>query len=430
MNTRKWLAACGVFIIGLMLVGLRPIEASPARQTGAPTLVLAHNETIYSAEWSPDGRWILTVTFHATYIWNALQGTLFATVSHHSENLPAWSPDSTKLVTWQSDKAWVWEMATGRMLMELRFMKPVDNVTWRSDSTQIAILLHNWDDGDGEYHLWDIPTGMETLVLDTLHYSYLSKFSWSSDGHYGSSAGIGTVAFQVWDLTDGAELVELRQPGTAYVYGIVSKLTTATWSNEGDKVLVSNIQGGAAVIDVPSQTILFRITDDKYLQHVLWNANQTLLVGDTPGSRQLPVWNGQTGEFMHYLTSDWLFIDMSWSQDGKSLLTTLWDGNLSSRITVWDVTSGTVIWSVEFDRMYRALAWSAGDVFVAGSIFSDNRIGGLTQIARVANGEILLTIPQNRIVWHPSENRFLIVVNPEDDCGTDCTYEVQVWDVE
>lgn len=97
---------------------------------------------------------------------------------------------------------------------------------------------------------------------------------------------------------------------------------------------------------------------------------------------------------------------------------------------IWDAATGTVIRSVDFGGMYRVSEWSANAEFVAGGWFSFDRIHEPTQIVSVATGELLLTFARTSIVWHPSENRFLIVVNPYDDCETDCKHEVQVWDVQ
>lgn len=92
-----------VIIVACFLTPINQMgEASPARQTGAPTLVLTHNQYVTEAAWSPDGRWILTETsYNTVHIWETQTGLMVTSLPHVSIwTLPSWSPDSSRLVTW------------------------------------------------------------------------------------------------------------------------------------------------------------------------------------------------------------------------------------------------------------------------------------------------------------------------------------------
>ncbi|MBZ0320730.1 MAG: hypothetical protein K8L91_30230 [Anaerolineae bacterium] len=414
-------------------------EASPARQSGAPTIVLTHNQYITEAAWSPDGRWILALTLDDTaHIWDTKTGVMVTSLPCSTSADTFWSPDSTRLVTWQDTKVWVWEVGTWGALAELNHDRPIVEVFWHWDGNQIAVLVaeetfptlvgESENATGGEYHLWDITTGTKQITLPTLHRSMFSQFSWSYDSRYVASASIDEIALQVWDLAIGAEIAELRQSGSLIPF---SGNLSATWSKLGNWLLITNIRGDAVVVDVQSQTTLFTLHDEFNLRKVVWNPSETLLVGDTAGSRRVPIWDGGTGEFLYFLTDDWLVLDVAWSQDGRYLLTDLVDGNFSSRLVVWDAVNQVIVASVDFDNIIFVPLWSANGSFAAGQVFSTDSYGEVIRVVRIASGETLLSFDvEDTVIWHPTENRLLRIVNADSSCTADCKYEVQIWDVQ
>jgi WD40 repeat protein len=74
------------------------------------------------AEFSPDGKKIVTTDVATGRVWDAATGAALATLSGHEDSVypAAFSPDGTRIVTASSDNtARVWDAATGTVLATL-----------------------------------------------------------------------------------------------------------------------------------------------------------------------------------------------------------------------------------------------------------------------------------------------------------------------
>lgn len=174
---------------------------------------------------------------------------------------------------------------------------------------------------------------------------------------------------------------------------------------------------------------LYVFEDDMYLTRVEWSPNQQWLVGMAAGSRRLPLWNGQTGEFVDFLTDEWFFGDAQWGQNPHHLLTYTSDAGGHGRAEIWDIETRSVLQFVEFNTTSYGIEWSADETLFAVSGDGEDIFSVAYRIFRVADASLRLTVETDSIIWHPIENRFLTVVNAETDCEVDCRYEAQVWDV-
>ena len=82
---------------------------------------LDHTGAVYTAEFSPDGKWIVTASADGTArIWDASTGKLLAELKH--ENIVGsahFSPDGKYVVTASGNTASVWDAATGKLVAKL-----------------------------------------------------------------------------------------------------------------------------------------------------------------------------------------------------------------------------------------------------------------------------------------------------------------------
>lgn len=361
------------FVLVVMVVCiLTPIsqmsEASPARQTGAPTLVLAHDQYITEAAWSPDGRWILSETsYNTVHIWDTQTGLMVTSLPHVSIwTLPSWSPDSSRLVTWVDQNVWVWETGTWGVLFELQHPRPVVTVDWRPDGQQLAVLTPLPEpESSGQYFFWDATTGTQQMVVNTLHRARSNRGAyWSPDSRYFVSvASDETAVLQMWD-SNGQEIESMRQLSSSYALWVLSDVT---WSIDGTHLLIDDIKGGAVMFETDTWVPLYVFEDDMYLTRVEWSPNQQWLVGMAAGSRRLPLWNGQTGEFVDFLTDEWFFGDAQWGQNPHHLLTYTSDAGGHGRAEIWDIETRSVLQSVEFNTTSYGIEWSADETLFAVS---------------------------------------------------------------
>jgi WD40 repeat protein len=154
----------------------------------------AHERDIASVALSPDGRRVATASWDGTVkIWNfdplhaADKHSLFQTLPGHTDGVQsvAFSPDNQHLASGGRDKTVrVWEVATASQIWSSRaHAKDVTCVTYSPDGQWIASASN-----DKSVKIWDAATGREKPSL-TRHGAAVWSVSFSSDGRWLAAAG-------------------------------------------------------------------------------------------------------------------------------------------------------------------------------------------------------------------------------------------------
>jgi WD40 repeat protein len=161
-----------------------------------------HNEQIYCAAVSPDGRilatgggnWAADVPGEL-FVWNMTDGTHVKLPAHRlSIWTVAFSPDGKWLATTSSDGiVKIWNVANHSLERSLTYdawLRPLD---FSPDGTRLAVGL-----GNGQIRLWDTTTWQELAALKG-HNSFTFHLEFSPDGEQIASAGEdGTI--KLWSL--------------------------------------------------------------------------------------------------------------------------------------------------------------------------------------------------------------------------------------
>lgn len=302
------------FVLVVMVVCILTLisqmgEASPARQTGTPTLVLTHPARIGGANWSPDGRWIASWGLGYVYVWDVQSGVRVASMSQDTAAEPLWSPDSRWLVTLEQEKLSIWNAETLFNQSDVLPLIGIKTVVWSPDSTRIAVeagfgafpispINPNTTDEGRLVHIWNVATMSTNYVLNIPPAMIPVEFTWSSDGNYLAVWGLGDVSSMVWDMTSGMEIRELRQP---YFY---SKRSLDLIDG---RMLLTGMQGGVAMFDIASRTELYRVYDDGYVGEVFISPDRRRFAALLEGNRRLPLFDVDTGALVQTLRSDYFF---------------------------------------------------------------------------------------------------------------------------
>jgi WD domain, G-beta repeat len=128
--------------------------------TGLPMAVLrGHKDTVYSAAFSPNGRFIVTASADRTAIvWNTATDFIVHTLKGHKESVKtaAFSSDSLKIVTASSDNsARIWSTSTGKELVMLEgHTSSVKNAAFSPDGRLVVTASY-----DRYARFWDAATG-------------------------------------------------------------------------------------------------------------------------------------------------------------------------------------------------------------------------------------------------------------------------------
>ncbi len=177
-------------------------EAALTRALGsdAPLFTLAHNDSVNSAYFSPDGRAIVTASDDGTaVVWDALDGKPRYVLDEHSEqvNSAIFSPDGHYIVTAGTDEvAIVWDALTGRWFRYLQGHRARINSAAFSPDTRLIVTAS----ADGTAMLWDVQTGSPLLTLAHAEEVYTAVFS--PDGRYVLTASADSTTI-VWDAASG-----------------------------------------------------------------------------------------------------------------------------------------------------------------------------------------------------------------------------------
>jgi WD40 repeat protein len=240
----------------------------------------SQGKTVWSAEWSPDGKRIVTASDdHTARIWEAATGKVIAVLAGHSANLSyaAWSPDGQHIVTVSDDHtARIWEAATGKVIVTLvGHENGLTYAAWSPDGQRIVTVSR-----DDTARIWEAATGEEIAVLR--YTDGLSYAAWSPDGKsIMTLSWDGTV--QLWDTT--AAYLKVRK-----FVGHGGKITNAAWS--------------------PDATRIVTVSGDDTAQ----------------------IWDAATGQEIMILRGPSAVVHIAWSPDGRGIITVSSDGT----VQFWD----------------------------------------------------------------------------------------------
>ncbi len=317
---------------------------------------LAHSEPVHYAEFSPDGRRILTAALDNTArLWDAATGRLIGRAMEHDRRavLPRedflggqkclqahFSPDGSRIVTASVDNtARIWDGHTGEPLTpSLRHPDWVTCAQFSLDGRWVATGCR-----DGGVRLWNVQTGEPTGTV-LRHDKYVNFLTFAPDGRR-LLTGSEDMTAQVWEPLAGRSVGQRLQHAGWVRAGQFSpdgeRLATASadgtariWKAATGEPLSPPLQHDKAVGDVqfsPDGNWLATASFDQTVR--LWDAANG-------AARSRPLEHGGTVRSIQF------------SADGRRLLSAAED----KTVRIWDVRTGQLL--MEPIR-HAAQVWSA-----------------------------------------------------------------------
>jgi WD40 repeat protein len=150
-------------------------------RTGGRTSTLRRRNGIYSAQFSPDNKRIVTACADSTAeIWNADSGTLSGVFMSHGFGVASaeFNREATLIVTASKDhSARIWNANDGKLMVSpLQHPAPVGRASFSPDSRLVATVA-----GDKAVRLWDVLSG-DQIELPIVTPGGSPYFSFSPDG--------------------------------------------------------------------------------------------------------------------------------------------------------------------------------------------------------------------------------------------------------
>ncbi|MGA2247024.1 MAG: protein kinase [Verrucomicrobiota bacterium] len=290
------------------------------------TKPLQHRDSVNYAQFSPDGQRIVTASADNTaQVWNAETGQPVGVAMKHKDYVLSahFSPDGRFIVTASQDNtARVWEAQTGRPLTEpLQHEKPVNCAQFSPDGRRIVTASD-----DDTARVWDAETG-DPVSKPMPHEKAVNYAEFSPDGRHIVTASFDHTA-RVWDAQTGQPMTQpLIHRG---------RVNSAHFSPDGQRIVTASWDHTAQVWDAQTgQLLMASLQHGRTVNSAQFSPDgQRILTASADNSAL--VWDAQTGERLSEpLQHEGAIWSAKFSPDGQRIVTVSADNTAR----VWEATT-------------------------------------------------------------------------------------------
>jgi WD40 repeat protein/serine/threonine protein kinase len=362
-----------------------------------PTVLLKQGPTMSAAQFSPDGKRIVTASQDGTArVWDAQSGQPLTGPLEMGQNaspaqsnpgqvIPAqFSLDGKRIVTVSQDgAARVWDAQTGRPLTApLRHLLAVKSAQFSPDGGRIVTASYD------SARVWDVQSGKP--LTEPLPYELLvASAQFSPDGNRIVTASYDKTA-RVWDAQSGRPLTEPLKHG--------GPVTSAQFSPDGHRILTASQDNTAQLWDAQTGKLLIEpLKHDGFVRSAQFSPDGKRIV-TASSDRTARVWDAQNGQpLTEPMKHGGTAVSVAqFSPDGKRIVT----GSQDGAARVWDAQSGQPLtdplrhggpvaqFSLEGDRIFTVSLDGTARVWdIAPS--SEHHPAWLAPLAEAISGQVL-----------------------------------------
>jgi WD40 repeat protein len=249
---------------------------------------LAHGQRVDEAAFSPDGRRVATVGKNGlARVWDASTGRLLLTLTHPTHVWTArFCANGRRLATTTYQAAYVWDLATGKVLCKFADAGSLSDAEFSPDCTRLL----TWD-RNGSVQIRDLASSR--LVATLRHREEVTAASFSPDGRRVVTASLDDTA-RVWDAETGRPITPPLQHG--------DDVQHACFSPDGRRIATAC---GVRWSEGPREARIWDAATGKALTPALIHNRTVQYVGFSPDGRMVVtgsadggvhVWDAATGE--------------------------------------------------------------------------------------------------------------------------------------
>jgi WD40 repeat protein/class 3 adenylate cyclase len=287
-----------------------------------PVQLFTDTSTVWTAVFSPDGKYILTGNDdNIAKLWDAQSGKELLQFTGHTKPISYvyFSPDGKQVLTIGliDGTTILWDTATGKEIYQISTEPQVRWTAYSHDGKTIFTVSD-----DNKIRLWDAKSGKEIRTFATTSENVMRLYP-SPDGKYLITFG---KTVDLWDIDTGQKIHD-------FPFDASTVLGDAAFSPDGNFFLTGNTDGIAYLWEIKTGS-----EARKFVGHT-GNMNTVAFSPDNKyvltggGDRTMRIWDLATGQELRrlYFSSDVVNIDVS--RDGKWVLTSSRDG----RACIWSL---------------------------------------------------------------------------------------------
>ncbi len=287
-----------------------------------------HTGPVNSAEFSPDGKSVLTASDDTTAkVWDAQTGELKATLSAHLNAVSSahFSPDSSLVVTSSADfTAKIWDAQTGTLKPTLRHIGAVQSAQFSPDGKSIVTVS-----SDQTAKLWNTETGELKATLMG-HDGRVNSAQFSPKGGLIVTGSFDGTA-KLWDAPSGGLKATLQ--------GHANSLWSARVSPDGRSIATASEDKTAKIWDSVTGKLKTRLEGHR---GAVWSARfspdgKSVLTASEDHSAKF--WEVQTGALKATLPMSEMVLSGEFSPDGNSVVI----ASLNKTAEIWSTQTGASI---------------------------------------------------------------------------------------
>jgi WD40 repeat protein len=286
---------------------------------------LENGQKVNSAQFSPDGKRMVTAAGEQVQVWDAQTGEPLTEPMQQNGLVTSaeFSSDGQRIVTLCGGSAWVWDAQSGRQLTKIEpknFSTVLNAVQFSPDGRRILTVA--WD----QVRVWDAQSGQP--LTEPLQSGFLVTFAqFSPDGKRLVTASSDGTA-QVWDAHSGEQTTKSMNHESA--------VNSARFSPDGQHIVTATSGGTTRIWDAQTGKMLSGpSTQDNRVNSAQYSPDGQRIV--TAAGEIARVWDVSTGRALtEPLQHNSIVTSAQFSPDGKRILTTARDGTAR----VWDLQNG------------------------------------------------------------------------------------------
>jgi WD40 repeat protein len=286
-------------------------------------LLSGHTGWLADAQFSPDGRQVVTASFDNTArVWDLATRESVAELRGHFDDVTsaAFSPDGEWILTMSADStARVWEVKPAKMLLELRGHTDVLRAAISGDGRRIATA-----GTDKTVRVWDADTGNTIAVLSG-HPQPVHRVEFNPDGR----SVLAASGNAVWIWQEGRKVAEFAGRGNAALGTFSADGKWVVTFSDGKTARLLNVASGQSVVELSYRDVLAGAEFSPGGETLVTVSGATAQIWEAATGKQLAELRGHQG-----VVTSALF-----SPDGSRIVTVGTDWTAR----VWDVATGRSI---------------------------------------------------------------------------------------